>query len=150
MPGGLRPGQRRHDPALRPGARTVVLTPQFRDPVLSNGHDGLLIEAAARRLDDAGSEERIRAEAEERIRAEAEERIRAEAEEVGYRVRDVRKVFEAFMCTGSFTEKLHFFVGAHTPADLVRPGGGIAAECEDIEVIELPIDFARRRTTRPC
>ncbi|MDI9654282.1 hypothetical protein QM306_39075, partial [Burkholderia cenocepacia] len=43
-----------------------------------------------------------------------EARIRAEAEEeTGYRVRGVRKVFEAFMSPGSVTEKLHFFVGEY-------------------------------------
>ncbi len=73
----------------------VVLTRQFRYPAFSNGHDGMLIEAAAGLLDQASPAERIRAEAEE---------------ETGYRVRDVRKIFEAFMSPGSVTEKLHFFV----------------------------------------
>lgn len=110
-----------------PERRTVVLTRQFRYPAFSNGHDGMLIEAAAGLLDQASPEERIRAEAEE---------------ETGYRVRDVRKISEAFMSPGSVTEKLHFFVGAYMPGDLVRPGGGIASEGEDIEVIELHIERA--------
>ncbi len=113
-----------------PERRTVVLTRQFRYPAFANGHAGMLIEAAAGLLDDASPEDRIRTEAEE---------------ETGYRVRAVRKVFEAFMSPSSVTEKLHVFVGAYSPADLVRPGGGIASESEDIEVIEvieLPIDRA--------
>lgn len=107
--------------------RTVVLTRQFRYPAYANGHSGVLIEAAAGLLDEASPEDRIRAEAEE---------------ETGYRVRDVRKIFEAFMSPGSVTEKLHFFVGAYTPDDLTRPGGGIASEGEDIEVLELSIHQA--------
>ena len=107
--------------------RTVVLTRQFRYPAFSNGHDGWLIEAAAGLLDEASPEERIRAEAEE---------------ETGYRVHDVRHVFDAFMSPGSVTERLHFFTGVYSPADLVHPGGGIASEGEDIEVIEVPIDRA--------
>ena len=110
-----------------PEQRMVVLTRQFRYPAFASGHDGMLIETAAGLLDDASPEERIRAEAEE---------------ETGYRVRDVRKVFEAFMSPGSVTEKLSFFIGAYSPDDLVRSGGGIASEGEDIEVIELPIDWA--------
>ena len=53
-----------------------------------------------------------------------EKRIRAEAEEeIGYRLRDVRKVFEAFMSPGSITEKLHFFVAEYAP----RCGSAAAA-----------------------
>ena len=45
--------------------RTVVLVRQFRYPAYVNGHDDLLIEAAAGLLDNASPELRIRAEAEE-------------------------------------------------------------------------------------
>ncbi|XXF09953.1 ADP-ribose pyrophosphatase [Pseudomonas sp. D2-3] len=102
---------------------TVILTRQFRIPAFVNGHDGYLIEAAAGLLDDASPEERIRLEAEE---------------ETGYRVRSVRKVFEAFMSPGSVTERVHFFVGEYQPEDRVAEGGGLAEEGEDIEVLELP------------
>jgi nudix-type nucleoside diphosphatase (YffH/AdpP family) len=75
--------------------RSVVLVRQFRYPAYVNGYDDLLIEAAAGLLDDLSPEERIRTEAEE---------------ETGYRLGDIRKVFEAFMSPGSVTERLHFFV----------------------------------------
>ena len=105
-------------------AQTVVLTRQFRFPVFVNGHDGMLIEAAAGLLDNASPEERIRAEAQE---------------ETGYIVQNVQKVFEAYMSPGSVTEKLHFFVGEYHGADRVSDGGGVEAEGEDLEVIELPL-----------
>ncbi|WP_213290368.1 NUDIX domain-containing protein [Bradyrhizobium sp. sGM-13] len=107
--------------------RTVVLTRQFRLPPYRAGHDDLMIEAAAGMLDDETPENRIRAEAEE---------------EIGYRLHDVRKVFEAFMSPGSVTEKLHFFVAEYEAAMRVGDGGGLADEGEDIEVLELPIDQA--------
>ena len=107
--------------------RTVVLVRQFRYPAYVNGHDDLMIEAAAGLLDNKSPEERIRAEAEE---------------ETGYRLREVKKVFQAFMSPGSVTEILHFFVAAYEPAMRVGSGGGIASEGEDIEVLELPIDSA--------
>jgi nudix-type nucleoside diphosphatase (YffH/AdpP family) len=107
--------------------RSVVLTRQFRLPAFLAGHDDLLIEAAAGMLDDETPEKRIRAEAEE---------------EIGYRLHDVRKVFEAFMSPGAVTEKLHFFVAAYEPAMRIGGGGGLAEEGEDIEVLELPIDDA--------
>ncbi|RJF57761.1 GDP-mannose pyrophosphatase [Serratia inhibens] len=105
-------------------AQKVVLTRQFRFPVFVNGHDGMLIEAAAGLLDNASPEERIRAEAEE---------------ETGYRVQNVQKVFEAYMSPGSVTEKLHFFVGEYTAGNRVSEGGGVVAEGEDLEVIEMSL-----------
>jgi nudix-type nucleoside diphosphatase (YffH/AdpP family) len=107
--------------------RTVVLVRQFRFPTYGNGHDGFLIEAAAGLLDRASPEERIKAEVEE---------------ETGYRISEVRKVFEAFMSPGSVTERLYFFVAEYDPASRAGLGGGIAEEGEDIEVLELRMDEA--------
>jgi nudix-type nucleoside diphosphatase (YffH/AdpP family) len=107
--------------------RTVLLTRQFRYPAFVNGHDDLLIEAAAGLLDDAEPEERIRAEVEE---------------ELGYRLGTVQKIFESFMSPGSVTEKLHFFVAPYEPSMRIGAGGGLAEEGEDIEVLELAIDEA--------
>ncbi|PRX28731.1 nudix-type nucleoside diphosphatase (YffH/AdpP family) [Paraburkholderia sp. BL18I3N2] len=110
-----------------PHRRTVVLTRQFRLPAFVNGHHGMLIETPAGLLETASPEQRIRAEVEE---------------ETGYRVHDVRKVFEAFMSPGSVTEKLHFFVAEYDAVAKVGAGGGLADEGEDIEVLELPVDEA--------
>ena len=107
--------------------RTVVLVKQFRYPVYANGHDDLLIEAAAGLLDNASPEERIRAEAEE---------------ETGYRLHEVRKIFEAFTSPGALTEKVHFFVAEYEPSMRVSAGGGLIDEGEEIEVLELSIDEA--------
>jgi nudix-type nucleoside diphosphatase (YffH/AdpP family) len=72
-----------------------------------------------------------------------EVRIRAEAEEEsGYRLHDIRKVFEAFMSPGAVTEKIHFFVAAYESDMRISDGGGLADEGEDIEVMELSIDEA--------
>ena len=107
--------------------RTVVLVRQFRYPAFVNGCDDLLIEAAAGLLDNETPELRIRAEAEE---------------ETGYRLGEIRKIFEAFMSPGAVTEKLHFFVAEYEATMRVGSGGGIASEGEEIEVLELPIDLA--------
>ena len=107
--------------------RSVVLVRQFRFPAYANGYRDLLIEAPAGLLDEATPEQRIRAEAEE---------------ETGYRVGEVRRVFEAFMSPGSVTEKLYFFVAEYDAASKVGMGGGVEAEGEDIEVLELDFDQA--------
>ena len=111
--------------------RTVVLVRQFRYPAYLNGYDDLLIEAAAGLLDDETPQVRIRAEAEE---------------ETGYRLEHVRKIFEAFMSPGAVTEKIHFFVAEYDPTMKVGSGGGLAAEGEDIEVLELDFEQALAMT----
>ena len=122
--------ERGHAVTLLPynaASRTVVLTRQFRLPAYRAGHDGFIVEAAAGMLDDASPEARIRIEAEE---------------EIGYRLGEVRKIFEAFMSPGSITEKLHFFIAEYDSSMRIGSGGGLADEGEDIEVLELPVEQA--------
>ncbi|MCC8447516.1 NUDIX domain-containing protein [Xanthomonas translucens] len=108
--------------------QTVLLTRQFRLPTLLNGNpDGMLIEACAGLLDQHDAQTCIRKETEE---------------ETGYRIENVRKVFEAFMSPGSVTERLYFFVGEYFDGDKLGAGGGGAAEGEEIEVLELTLDTA--------
>ena len=40
------------------------------------------------------------------------------------------------------TERVHFSLGAYTPADRVEAGGGVEDEGEDIEVLEVQLDEA--------
>ena len=108
--------------------RTVILTRQFRVPTYINGNeDGMLIEACAGLLDKDNAEDCIRKETEE---------------ETGYKVSKVRKIFEAYMSPGSVTEILYFFVAQYTKDMKVSEGGGVEAEQENIEVLELDFDTA--------
>jgi nudix-type nucleoside diphosphatase (YffH/AdpP family) len=107
--------------------RTVVLIRQFRYPAYVGGRDDLMIETIAGLLDGAPPEVRIRAEAEE---------------ESGYRLGEIRKVFEVFMSPGALTEKIHFFVGEYQSDMRISAGGGLVHEGEDIEVLEITIDEA--------
>ena len=105
----------------------MILTRQFRFPVYVNGHNGLLIETAAGLLDNMDPESRIKAEAEE---------------ETGFHVSHLEKVFEAYMSPGSVTEKLYFYIAEYQADDRTGAGGGIEAEGEDIEVLEMTLDEA--------
>ena len=108
--------------------RTVILTRQFRLPTYINGNEnGMLIEACAGLLDKDNAEDCIRRETEE---------------ETGYKVSDVRKIFEAYMSPGSVTELIYFFVAEYSPNMKVHDGGGIEHEQENIEVMELSIELA--------
>lgn len=110
-----------------PKRRRVLLTRQFRLPAYLNGDDGVLVEAAAGLLDEVDPETRIREEAEE---------------ELGLRLRDVRQILDVFMSPGSVTERLFFFVAHYEASDRVSAGGGVEAEGEEIEVLELSLDEA--------
>jgi len=108
--------------------QTVILTRQFRLPTFINGNEsGMLIEACAGLLDKDNPEDCIRRETEE---------------ETGYKITDVRKVFEAYMSPGSVTEILYFFVAEYHHSMKVHNGGGIEHEQENIEVLELPVTKA--------
>ena len=101
--------------------QTVVLTRQFRLPTFINGNEtGMLIESCAGLLDKDNPEDCIRRETEE---------------ETGYKIRDVRKIFEAYMSPGSVTEILYFFIAEYSKEMKSGDGGGVD-DGEDIEVLE--------------
>jgi len=107
---------------------TVILTRQFRLPSFVNGNkEGVLIEACAGLLDQDNPEEAIKRETEE---------------ETGYRIKDVRKIFEAYMSPGSVSEILYFFIAEYSQSMKVHDGGGVELEQEDIEVLELDFNDA--------
>ena len=113
--------------------QTVVLTQQFRMPTYINGNEtGMLIEACAGLLDKDNPEDCIRRETEE---------------ETGYRIGEVKKVFEAYMSPGSVTEILYFFVAEYSKAMKVNNGGGAEHEQENIEVLEIPFKKALEMIT---
>jgi len=108
--------------------QSIILTEQFRLPTYLNGNTtGMLIEACAGLLDKDNPEDCIKRETEE---------------ETGYKVSDVRKVFEVYMSPGSVTEILYFFVAAYDKSMKVNEGGGVAHEEENINVLELPFEKA--------
>ena len=109
-------------------SRTVILTRQFRLPTFINGNEsGMLIESCAGLLDKDNAEECIRRETEE---------------ETGYKITDVKKIFEAYMSPGSVTEILYFFIAEYSAEMKVNAGGGVAEEQENIEVLEVAFDKA--------
>lgn len=108
--------------------KTVILTRQFRLPTFINGNStGMLIESCAGLLDKDNPEDCIRRETEE---------------ETGYKITELRKIFEAYMSPGSVTEILYFFIAEYSKSMKVHEGGGIEQEEENIEVLELPVQQA--------
>ncbi|HEY5824445.1 MAG TPA: GDP-mannose pyrophosphatase NudK [Cyclobacteriaceae bacterium] len=106
---------------------TVILTRQFRLPTFINGNEsGMLIEACAGLLDQDNPEDCIRRETEE---------------ETGYKITEVKKIYEAYMSPGSVTEILYFFVAEYSK-DMKEGEGGGVDEDEDIDVLELKFSDA--------
>jgi nudix-type nucleoside diphosphatase (YffH/AdpP family) len=87
----------------------------------------MLIEACAGLLDKDNAEDCIKRETEE---------------EIGYKVKDIQKVFEAYMSPGSVTEILYFFIAAYSKEMKVNEGGGLEKEEENIEVLEIEMEEA--------
>lgn len=107
--------------------KTVILIRQFRFPVHLNGDNPLLIEVCAGLLDDNAPEDAARREAEE---------------ESGFRVGALTHAFDTYMSPGSLTEKVACFIAEYDDSQRIGAGGGLEAEGEDIEVLEMAFDEA--------
>jgi nudix-type nucleoside diphosphatase (YffH/AdpP family) len=112
---------------------TVLLCRQFRFPAYVNGHrDGMLIETAAGLLDHDDPATAIRREA---------------SEELGVTVGELQHVFDVYMSPGSVIQRLHFYAAPYSATSRTGAAGGLAAEGEDIDVLELPFQQALAMTT---
>lgn len=108
---------------------TVILTKQFRMPIYTTHTDeAMSIEACAGAIDNNDSPEST-------IIREAEE-------EVGYKIKDVKKVMETYMSPGALTEKMYLYVAQYSDAMKINEGGGLESENEEIEVLEMPFSEA--------
>lgn len=109
--------------------RSVILTRQFRLPsYMNNNPTGMLLETCAGIVEEGEDPAAT-------VKREIEE-------ETGYKVEEVKKVFELYMTPGSVAEMLYFFVAEYTKGQRVSEGGGLEEENEEIEVIEMPFEEA--------
>jgi len=113
---------------------TVLLTRQFRMPPLVNGEpDGGFVEVPGGLTDGQDAETAARREGEE---------------ETGIRPGAMRRALVAYMSPAVVTERVHLFVAEYGDDDRTGGGGGVAAEGEDIETVEVPVaevfDLAER------
>lgn len=106
---------------------SIVLIRQFRLPSHVNGDPAWMIEAPAGLLDGEPPDVAARREA---------------VEETGYEPEGLQFLFDAYMSPGSVTEKCACFLGSYTPGRKAAAGGGLTAEGEDIEVIEIGLEAA--------
>lgn len=108
-------------------AGTVLLVRQFRWPVFETGYRQLLIETIAGKLDGDTPEDCVLHEA---------------MEEGGVAIHNPRLVFHTFMSPGAVKERIFMFIADYDATLPRHETGGIRAEGEDIETLEIPLDQA--------
>lgn len=112
-----------------PVRRLALVIRQFRTPPCFLGTNGMILEAAAGRLEGE----------------EAEACARREAlEEVGIRLAELEPVARAWTMPALSTERVSLFLAPYSAADRIADGGGLSEEHEEITVMEMPLaDLAR-------
>lgn len=116
-----------------PERRVALLVQQFRAPVFHLTGRSDVLEAPAGLLDADEPETCARREA---------------MEEAGVRLTDLELVAAPFTMPALSSEILHLFLAPYSAADRIAPGGGLAAEHEEITVVELALDEIARASDR--
>lgn len=112
--------------------RQFLLTRQFRLPAYLNGSDsGYLLEACAGLIDEDETPEAT-------ARREVEE-------ETGYQINELTRIGAVYTSPGGITEYVHLFFANCCEKDKHSEGGGLKEEGEDIELVPVSFDDARRR-----
>ena len=106
---------------------TCLLVRQWRAGAAFNNDEAFLIEACAGLLDADDPAGCVSREA---------------MEELGTHVHNVRHVCDCYSSPGALSELISLFVASYGAADRMQPGGGMAEEGEDIEIMEMPLDEA--------
>lgn len=100
-------------------------------PTYLNGNEtGYLVEACAGLIDEGESPE--------------ETAYREVDEETGYPIRDLQKVGDVYTSAGGITEFQHLYIAAYDSKGEHGEGGGLEEEGEDIELVEMSFDEARK------
>ena len=112
-----------------PSTKKVILSKQFRIPMYVAGvKGGFSIEVCGGAIDKNESPETTV--------------IRETKEEVGYHVNELQKVSTLFLSPGLMKEQVHVYVAKCSEEDRVENGGGLAAESEEITVLETDFNDA--------
>jgi ADP-ribose pyrophosphatase len=103
----------------------AILVSQFKFPTYVKG-PGWLTETAAGVIEPGESPR--------------EALVREILEETGYRVTEAERIGTFYVTPGGSSERIILWHAEVRDADRVAPGGGAAAEHEDIRLVEIPLD----------
>jgi nudix-type nucleoside diphosphatase (YffH/AdpP family) len=124
-----------------PERRVVITVHQFRLPTREKGQGrGWLLEAVAGMIptDEEGKP----------LETPVQCLIREVQEETGYQLTHATPVAKFFSSPGGSTELIHLYYAEVRKVDKTAAGGGLAADGEDIEIVEYPIEDFFARLTR--
>lgn len=112
-----------------PKTKKVILSKQFRTPMYVAGvTNGFCIEVVGGAIDKNETPE--------------ETAIRETKEEVGYFIKNLKKVAKVFLSPGLMWEQVHIYVAEYSDKDKFEKGEGLIDEGEEIEVLEVPFKDA--------
>ena len=112
-----------------PATKKVILSKQFRTPMFVAGvTNGFCIEVVGGAIDKNETPE--------------ETAIRETKEEVGYHIKNLKKVAKVFLSPGLMWEQVYIYVAAYSDNDRVAQGEGLIEEGEEIEVLETSFNDA--------
>lgn len=112
---------------FNPATERLILVNQFKYPTFEKG-PGWVTETMAGVIDEG---------------EDPETAARREIlEETGYEVRDLRHISTFYVSPGGSSERIVLYYAEIAEDDKVGPGGGLAAENEDIATVELTLDEA--------
>jgi ADP-ribose pyrophosphatase len=106
-------------------SQSVLLTHQFRYPTYETS-SGWLLEIIAGIVEPT---------------EKPEETIRREVlEESGYEIEQLTPISNFYLSPGGSSEQLFLYYAAVSNKTLVKRGGGLASEAEDIQIVEYPLE----------
>ncbi|WP_299064699.1 NUDIX domain-containing protein [uncultured Polaribacter sp.] len=112
-----------------PSTKNVILSKQFRIPMYVAGvKNGFSIEVCGGAIDANESPETTV--------------IRETKEEVGYTIKELKKVSTIFLSPGLMNEQVHLYIAEYKDEYKIAKGGGLASESEEITVLETPFKDA--------
>ena len=115
--------------AYDPDRKVAILVRQFRAPVFVASGETALLEVIAGIVDEDDAVETARREA---------------MEEAGVVLTTLEHVTTGWASPGVSTERMDLYLAAYRAGARTGAGGGVAAEGEDITVVEMPLsDLAR-------
>ena len=117
--------------------RNIILTSQWRAPVLARGDDNNpVIEVCAGNIDSSDYDPLKK----NPLEAAYQAAYREVKEETGWHISQLYHLFSLYSSPGITTEKLYYFIASVDKQD--QKGGGLRQEGENIEILEMKLTLA--------